>query len=134
MEISFDSRIVLVTGASRGIGKSTAMLFAESGASVVVHYHVNKAAAQSVINSLPGKRHTTCQADIASPEDLKQMVSTVISRYGRIDILVNNAGIYEEKDMTGIPVEEFLSYWETTIRVNLTGPALLSNLIAREMI
>jgi NAD(P)-dependent dehydrogenase (short-subunit alcohol dehydrogenase family) len=61
------------------------------------------------------------------------MVSEVISRYGRADILVNNSGIYEEEDMVQMPFDDFLAYWEETIRVNLTGPAVLSNLVAREM-
>ena len=75
-----------------------------------------------------------CQADMAKPDDLARMVSNAISRYGRIDILINNAGIYEENDMLNMPFEAFMDYWETSIRVNLTGPALLSNLVAREMV
>ncbi len=134
MEISFNNRIVLITGASRGIGKATAKLFAESGATVIVHYNTNRIAAESVAASLSGDGHSLSQADMSNPGALKKMICDVITQYGRIDILVNNAGIYEEKDMTGIPVEEFLSYWETTIPVNLTGRALLSNLVAREMI
>ena len=134
MEISFDNKIVLVTGASRGIGKATALLFAESGATVIVHYHTNQKAAEKVLFSLPGKGHMIMQADLANPSDLKRLVPDIIKIYGRIDILVNNAGIFEESDMTDISIEDFLNYWEQTIRVNLTGPALLSNLVAREMI
>ena len=134
MELRFDHKIVLVTGASRGIGRSTAKLFAQSGATVIVHYHTNETAAEAVLSSLPGEGHVKVQADMASLPDIKRMTEDVIKIFGRIDILINNAGIFEESDMTGIPFETFLEYWEQTIRVNLTGPAILSNLTAREMI
>lgn len=134
MEISFRKKIALVTGASRGIGKATAQLFAESGATVIVHYHRDRTAAQMVISSLPGKGHMMMQADMANPTDLKRMSEDLVRIFGRVDILVNNAGIFSEHDMTGIPPDEFIAYWEETIRVNLTGPAILSNLVARTMI
>jgi NAD(P)-dependent dehydrogenase (short-subunit alcohol dehydrogenase family) len=134
MEISFHEKIVLVTGASRGIGKAAAMLFADSGATVIVHYHRNLEAAEQVLSSLPGKGHRMVQADMGDPAAIQLMVSNISGWYGRIDILVNNAGIFTELDMTGMPVEDFMAYWDQTIRVNLTGPALLSNLVSREMI
>ncbi|MBN1198830.1 MAG: SDR family oxidoreductase [Bacteroidales bacterium] len=133
MEISFNQKIVLITGASRGIGKAAAQAFAGSGATVIIHYHQNKQAATYVLNSLQGIDHSIAQADLAITDDLVTMVTQVISRYNRIDILVNNAGIYEEKDMIGMDFNEFMNYWDETIRVNLTGPAILSNLVAREM-
>jgi 3-oxoacyl-[acyl-carrier protein] reductase len=134
MEISFDNKIILITGASRGIGKATAERFAASGAMVVVHYHRNKEIADALCASLPGTSHFAVQADMGDPGEVEAMVETVIAKAGRIDILVNNAGIFEEKDMTDIPYKEFRAYWDRTIAVNLTGPALLSNLVARHMI
>ena len=134
MEITFNNRVVLVTGASRGIGAATARLFAESGATVAVHYNNGRAAAGEVLASLPGQGHCIVQADMADPYALTNMVDELTGQFGRIDVLVNNAGIFRELDMTGIGFDEFLEYWEQTIRVNLTGPALLSNLVAREMI
>lgn len=134
MNIEFLNKVVLVTGASRGIGKATAVLFATSGASVIIHYHKNKPAADAVLSSLPGIGHSVVQADMGDVNDIREMVDTTLETYGRIDILVNNAGIFEEKEMTGIPFAEFLEYWDQTIAVNLTGPAILSNLVARSMI
>jgi len=134
MEINFEQKIVLITGASRGIGKATAQLFADSGATVVIHYHRNKQAAESVLASLPKGAHTILQAGLAKPDELERMTSEVIIRYGRIDILVNNAGIYDELDMAGISFDDFRDYWDHAISVNLTGPALLSKLVATEMI
>lgn len=134
MEIKFENMIVLITGASRGIGKATAELFAASGATVVVHCHRNKETAEAVCASLNGTGHFTVQADMGNPAEVAAMVELVIARKGRIDILVNNAGIFEENDMTTIPYNEFKAYWDRTIAVNLTGPAVLSNLVARHMI
>lgn len=134
MEIKFDQKVVLVTGASRGIGKAAAQLFAGSGARVIVHYHINHGAAAAVLSSLPGTGHMIFKADMASAQEIGEMVDEILRIYGRIDVLVNNAGIFEELDMTGISMEEFSTYWEQTIKVNLTGPAILSNLVAREMI
>jgi 3-oxoacyl-[acyl-carrier protein] reductase len=134
MEINFTKKIVLITGASRGIGKATAELFASSGATVIVHFHKNRAAADTVCSRLPGTGHFTVRADMGSVIEIKTMVDEVMSRAGRIDVLVNNAGVFEEKDMTGIPFEEFMNYWDRTIAVNLTGPAALSNLVVREML
>jgi 3-oxoacyl-[acyl-carrier protein] reductase len=134
MQISFNQKVVLVTGASRGIGKATAQLFADSGARVIINYHKNRSAAENTLASLPGAGHMIYLADLAILSDLSCMIKDIIKVYGRIDILVNNAGIFEELDMTGISFDEFRDYWEQTIKVNLTGPALLSNLVAREMI
>jgi len=133
MNISFDGKIVLVTGASRGIGKAAAQAFAGSDATVIVHYHKNHDEAEQVLYTLPGTGHRMVQADMGISGDIRNMVTQVTGWYGRIDILVNNAGIFEELDMTGISTETFMEYWERTIQVNLTGPALLSNLVAREM-
>jgi 3-oxoacyl-[acyl-carrier protein] reductase len=131
MDISFDQKVVLVTGASRGIGKATAQLFADSGARVIINYHKNRSAAENTLASLPGTGHMIYLADLAIPSDLSRMIKDIIKVYGRIDILVNNAGIFEELDMTGISFDEFRDYWEQTIKVNLTGPALVSNKVAR---
>ncbi|MEI7662125.1 MAG: SDR family oxidoreductase [Bacteroidota bacterium] len=134
MNISFTDKIILITGASRGIGKAAAIMFAENGAKVIITYHTDHSAAEAVLSSLHGAGHMMVQADMAGFQDLSRLVQSVISQYGRIDILVNNAGIFTENEMTGIPMADFVEYWEQTIRVNLTGPAFLSNLVAREMI
>lgn len=122
-----------MTGASRGIGAETARLFAESGASVIIHYNRNKKAAETVLSSLPGAGHSICQADMASVDDIKTMTTRIISLYGRIDILVNNAGIYEEHEFANLSDEDFLTHWERNIRVNLSGPAFLAFLVSKEM-
>lgn len=133
MELSFNRKIVLITGASRGIGRAAARLFAESGATIIIHYNRNRKAAESVLASLPGTGHSIIRADLVSVSDLKEMTVMAISLYGRIDILVNNAGIYEEHDMASLPEDDFLAYWERNIRVNLSGPVFLAFLVSKEM-
>ncbi len=72
MEILFNNKTVLVTGASRGIGKRTAMLFAESGARVIVHYNKNLEAAEKTLAGLPGNNHFIAQADLSDQLSVKE--------------------------------------------------------------
>jgi len=134
MEIRFDNKIVLVTGASRGIGRATAKIFASSGATVIIHYRSNKDAAGSVLKSLTGNGHQMISADLALPDEIENLVQWSIKTFGRIDILVNNAGIFQEKEIPSLDFHAFQKYWTETIDVNLHGPAFLSFLVAKEMI
>lgn len=133
MQISFKGKTVLVTGASRGIGKATATMFAEAGANVIVHYNKNENQAQKVLDSFLSGNHIKLQADISKPEQVKKMVGKVISEFERIDVLVNNAGVFEEFDIMSVSYDEWQQSWTKTIETNLTGAANLSFLIAREM-
>jgi len=134
MILSFTNKIVLVTGASRGIGKATAIQFAESGATVIVHYNNNIELAQQVLASLSGSGHFIVKADLSAPLSLRDMVDTVMQKIGRIDILVNNAGIYEEVDFIRMTYDDWKAAWSRTIDTNLTGVANLSFLVANTMI
>jgi 3-oxoacyl-[acyl-carrier protein] reductase len=134
MEIRFDDKVVLVTGASRGIGRAAAMLFATSGAAVMVHYKSNTEAADLLLQSLPGNGHRKIAADLALPGDIERVVAETIGAFGKIDILVNNAGIFQEFNMAGLDFSSFQKYWTETMDVNLRGPAYLSFLTAKEMI
>jgi 3-oxoacyl-[acyl-carrier protein] reductase len=133
MEISFEDKIVLITGASRGIGAATARLFGDSKATVIIHYNKDRKAAESVLASLPGSDHMVIQANMGDPQTIQSIVGQVIERYGRIDILVNNAGIYDEHEMIDLKEEDFLTYWNTFIQVNLSGPTYLAFLVSKEM-
>jgi len=134
MEILFDKKIVLVTGASRGIGKATAGMFASSGATVIIHYKSNRDAAEKVLKSLTGIGHQMISADLALPGEIENLVRWSIKTFGRIDILVNNAGIFQEEKIPSLDFHAFQKYWTETIDVNLSGPAFLSFLVAKEMI
>ncbi len=133
MTFDFNGKNILVTGASRGIGKATAIMFATSGGNVIVHYHKNSDAAQKVLNSLGKGNHMSVQADLSDPKQVEQMSKQCIEKYGRIDVLVNNAGVFEEFDVLSLNYQDWQKSWEKTIQTNLTGTANLSFLVAKEM-
>ena len=90
------NQIVLITGASSGIGKTTALLFAQHGAKVAITYKENKQGADEVISEIEnlGIEALSVPADLTKDEDAQRLVSVVINKFGKIDILVNNAGRY----------------------------------------
>jgi NAD(P)-dependent dehydrogenase (short-subunit alcohol dehydrogenase family) len=124
---TFDGQVALVTGGSRGIGRAVAVELAAQGATVVVHYHRDRAAADRVVEEI-GTAAVAAQADLADPTAVARLVDEVIDRYGRIDILVNNAGIYEEHRVLDTSYDDWQAAWRRTIDTNLIGPA---NLIHR---
>ena len=132
--MEFRKKIVLVTGASRGIGRAVAIGFAEAGAIVAVHYHQNREAAEETLAAMAGDSHMLFSADQGDPDDVRSLVEGVLSTYGRIDILVNNAGIYLEHKLATISSDEWLSAWSKTLAVNLMGPANITYWVARQMI
>lgn len=123
MKIDLSNQKILVTGASRGIGKSIAQLLAASGAEVAVHYNRNKDAAEAVAAEI-GKGAQVFQANLEDAQDCVRLVSDVLESFGRIDVLVNNAGIV-------VPIEQdadtdsFVAGWNKTLQVNLLATALL---------
>ena len=134
MEIRFDNLNVLVTGASRGIGKAIASEFAASGARVIAHYHKNAESAARLVTEIEGEGHLTFQANIANPDSVQMMVHRIIDQLGHIDILVNNAGIYEEIDYSTLNYDEWLASWNRTMNTNLNGVANLCFLVSKHMI
>ncbi|MEL6253662.1 MAG: SDR family oxidoreductase [Bacteroidota bacterium] len=123
MKIDLSNQKILVTGASRGIGKSIAQLLAESGAKVAVHYNRNKQAAKEVVTEI-GSGAEFFQANLEKPADCVRLVSEVIESFGRIDVLVNNAGIVVPIDQDA-DMDNFVSGWNKTLQVNLVATALL---------
>lgn len=134
MQFDFTGQSVLITGASRGIGRVVAEQFAASGARVIVHYNTNREAAESTRDSLHGDGHIILQANTANPDDLQRLSQAAIADMGRIDVLVNNAGIYEEHPVTDVDFAGWLDAWQRTININLMGSAHLSYLIGQHMI
>ena len=129
-----DDRIVLVTGASRGIGRAVATRFAERGASIIVHYAQNEAAAQETLSGLPGSGHLAIAADLADPDNVVALVAHVITARGHIDVLVNNAGIYEAHPVLSTSYEQWRQAWQRTLDTNLIGPANLIHEVVPHMV
>lgn len=134
MNLNFNGKTVLVTGASRGIGKAIADQFAASGARVAVHYKDNLARAEETLAQLEGTGHVIVQGNIADPNDVLRIFGETTDKLGRIDILVNNAGVYEEVDFLRITYDAWQQAWKRTLDVNLNGIAHLSFLIANHMV
>ncbi len=94
MDLRFDKKVVLITGASSGIGRACAKEFAEAGAYVAVNYNRSKNDAEVIVNEINSKekRAIAVKGDVTLEKEVKEMVAGVISAFGKIDILINNAG------------------------------------------
>lgn len=132
--MNFEGRTVLVTGASRGIGRAIAQRFAEQGARVAVHYHTNQTAAQYTLSLLGEGGHALYQADIRDPEQVQALVTSVTRDMGRLDILVNNAGIYTEHSVTEVNYAEWQAKWAEVLTTNLISAANLCYCAAQVMV
>lgn len=120
--MKFKNKTVLITGSSRGIGRATAIAFAQEGANVVVNYVKNKTAGDKTVSEIKklGVDAIAIQADVASESDVVRMIENVVRHFGSIDILVNNAGIVFD-----VPIlEKTVGQWEKTLHVNLIGTFL----------
>lgn len=109
--------IIVVTGASRGIGREIAKELAKNGNIVIANYNKSEEQAIKLKQELE-KENTKIdiyKADVSKREEVKQMVQTVIEKYGKIDILINNAGISESKLFTDVSDED----WQRMINNNL---------------
>lgn len=127
----FKDQVVLVTGSSRGIGRSIAVRFAKEGANVIVNYRSSEREAQVIteIISTYGGKPMCIKADVSKEKDVKAMVDFIIETYGRIDILVNNAGIAIDTEFVDKHVKDFQETFDT----NLIGVFLTSKYVGKYM-
>lgn len=127
--------VVLITGASRGLGRGIAQRVAELGCSIGINYVSNKGAAKETVDlcrkkqSRKEQRFVAIQADINSAEERSNLVKKTIQEFGRIDALVNNAGIgpKERKDITEMSELSF----DEVLGTNLRGPHFLTQLVVK---
>ena len=113
MHIDLTGKTVLVTGASRGIGRGLAEGLAGAGASVAVHYGQSQAAADELVASL-GNGSRAFQADLADPQACQRLFADIVEAYGRVDAVVNNAGIALSIPFDGVG-EEWLDAWNLSL-------------------
>lgn len=123
MKVDLTNKNVLVTGASRGIGKAIATQMANAGAQVALHYHTQKEQAQHLASIL-GDKAQVFQANLAQPEQAATLFDHVISAMGHLDVLVNNAGIAISSSMKKED-QSWMQDWIDTMQVNLNTTALL---------
>ena len=124
-------KVALVTGAQQGIGKAIALAYGREGASVVINYLDNQAAAEEIASQIRtlGQRAVPMAGDVARAADVRRMVEAGES-LGGIDILVNNAGIFprvEFLDMTEVQ-------WDEVLNVNLKGTFLCTQAVAQKLV
>jgi len=126
-----ENRVALVTGSSRGIGKSIALALAKAGCDLVVNYHQQAVAAEEVRSSIEkiGRRAIAIQADVSVPADVLRLVSRTERELGEVEILVNNAGIAQTKPIPEITLDD----WERILRVNLTSAFLVTQRVLPNM-
>jgi NAD(P)-dependent dehydrogenase (short-subunit alcohol dehydrogenase family) len=130
---TFENKTVLITGGSRGIGKATAIAFANQGAIVGINYKSNTAAAEKTVRELEGEGHCCFKYDISIKTEAKALVEDVIKTFGKIDILINNAGISIPHTIEEVSFEEWSNAFENTFQTNFFAVANLSYLAAKEM-
>jgi 3-oxoacyl-[acyl-carrier protein] reductase len=125
------AKTAIVTGASRGIGRSIAKRLAADGFAVVINYAGNAAAANEAVAEIRAADGDAIaiQADVANPEEIKQLFAKIIEAFGRIDVVVNNAGIMPLSPIAKGDVETF----DKTIATNLRGTFLVMSQAAQHI-
>lgn len=124
-------KAVLITGASRGIGKAIALALGKEGCAVGVNFLKREDEANKVVDIITdnGGRALALQADVGGEEQVAGMVETLAAEYGDIYGLVNNAGIYERKKFHELSIPD----WNATIRTNLTSTFLCTKAVLPHM-
>ncbi len=125
-------KCILITGASRGIGRGIAEVVAEEGAHVAVNYVHHREAADEVAEAIRslGREATVIQADVSQRDQVEAMVRAVSEHLGPIDILVNNAGV--ESIIPFLDLDD--AEWQRVTDINLKGQWLCAQVVARQMV
>lgn len=124
MNISLKNQRILVTGASRGIGRAIAKQLSESGAEVIIHYNSNTTQAESLLLQLKNPAYIE-PCDLSKPEDVIGFIPKLVEKYGPLTALVNNAGISTPAADT-LPTQEWFLIWEKVMAVNSTAVGILT--------
>jgi len=129
--MNLEGRVALVTGGSRGIGKSIVQHLANAGAKVAFVYRSSKESADQIVDELAkdGKEVLAIQGDVASKEDADRIVAEVVEKWERIDILVNNAGIIRDGLLAVMERED----WDAVINTNLSSVYNFCQAVMRQM-
>ncbi len=128
----FANKTVLITGAARGIGATTARRFATAGANVIINYAHSGSAANNLADDIraSGGKAMPYQADVTEKNQIDVMVEAAMEQFGAIDILVNNAGLSIDKSFLELDESDF----DSVVAVNLKGPFMLSQAVAKRML
>lgn len=117
-----EGKVVVITGASTGLGKAMALRFGKEKAKVVINYFKDGPEVEEIISQIKnlGGDAIALQGDVTQEQDVKNLINEAVSHFGRLDIMINNAGVENE-----VPSEELsLKDWNRVIATNLTGAFL----------
>lgn len=129
---ALSEQVAIVTGASRGIGRATAIALAATGVKVVVNYAQSSGAAEEVVTEIEknGGNAIALKADVSKTEEVDSLIEQTLKTFGRIDILVNNAGITRDTLLLRMKLED----WQAVIDLNLTGVFLCTKAVSKVML
>ncbi len=130
--LDLNGKVVVVTGASKGIGAGIAVRFAEAGAAVVVNYHLSAAGAQKVVGAIQaaGGKAAAVQADVSDAAQVEHLFEQSAKAFGGLDALINNAGAYPVSSLLEMNAEE----WDQVLNTNLRSVHLCTQAAARRWV
>lgn len=134
MNLPATGRRVLISGASRGLGRALAQAFATSGDRVAVHYGSREEEARTTLASLAGEGHALVGGDLSDPAGAADVAGRAATALGGLDVLVNNAAVNLPHPLADTSYEDWAALWQRHVSVNLLATANLSHLAARRMI
>jgi 3-oxoacyl-[acyl-carrier protein] reductase len=125
-------KVAIVTGASRGIGRATALALAAEGANVVVNYASSRESAEKVVAEIValGSSAIALPADVSKADQVDELISAAMEKWGQVDVLVNNAGITRDTLLLRMKPED----WQAVIDLNLTGVFLCTRAVSKIML
>ncbi|MEL6384937.1 MAG: 3-oxoacyl-[acyl-carrier-protein] reductase [Cyanobacteria bacterium J06626_18] len=129
---ALNEKVAIVTGASRGIGRSVALALATEGAHVVVNYARSSTAADEVVAQITdmGASAIALQADVSDADQVEALIKATLDKWTRVDVLVNNAGITRDTLLLRMKPED----WQAVINLNLTGVFLCTRAVSKIML
>ena len=130
--MNLQGKVLLITGASRGIGAATAVLAAKEKVKVAVNYKKNLSGAMKIAQEITkiGSESLICQADVSDITQVKSMAQKIIDEWGRIDVLINNAGVLNSDHILNLTYEQI----EETIDVNIKGLIFVTKEVIPHMV
>jgi 3-oxoacyl-[acyl-carrier protein] reductase len=119
--MSLQGKVILITGASKGIGKACAERVAREGASVVLNYNSDASAANNLVEAIGADRALAVQADVSKIADIERLIAAAVDRFGHLDTIMANAGVLPMRTLEDTTEADF----DSTFDLNVKGPYFL---------